>query len=87
MEWAGALTVEFFTKLQLDFLENEVAESVDNRDEYESDLKLIFAEQTSDSVRIEAEIRVHSAVKAHGYWIGTGDLLTMEKFYVAKALV
>ena len=79
--------VAYFDKIQWSYLVDEVAESESTSKEiFMNDLKLSMDKTTSDEVREAAESRIKTAVHQHGVWIGSGDLLTMKMFYVAKSL-
>ena len=86
-ETVNAEMVEYFEKIQWSFLVDEVAESdTTNKEMFMSDLRLTTDKNTEDEVRAAAESRIKTAVRQHGVWIGSGDLLTMSMFYVAKSL-
>ena len=85
-ETVNSEMVEYLDKVQMRFLVNEVAESLEDKKAFLDDLEVIQDTETSDGVRQAAENRVKEAVLSHGVWIGHGDLLTMKMFYVAKSL-
>ena len=78
--------VEYMDVLQRRFLEVEVAESVEKREEYLDDVKLAYNAKASMIEREAAIDRIKKEVLQHGVWIGHGDLLTMKMFYTAKSL-
>ena len=78
--------VEYLDKIQKKFLEVEVAESVDKKEEYLADVKLAYDLNSPMDIREGAINRIKKEVLRHGVWIGHGDLLTMKMFYVAKSL-
>ena len=70
---------------QLDFL-LLLCEQVEDKAALIRDLDTIRDSECEEDPRVAAEIRVHEAAKAFGEYIGHGDLLTWERFYVAKRL-
>ena len=78
--------IEYLGKVQKKFLEEEVAEGVDNKESYLKDLKTASDMDVTDEVRKAAENRIKTEVMKHGVWIGHGDLRTMKMFYTAKSL-
>lgn len=77
--------VRIVQQKQLDFL-LLVGEQVEDKASFMKDLEDIKDIETDDSVRIPAEKRIHEACKDCGEFIGHGDLLTYERFYIAKRL-
>ena len=63
-----------------------VAEQASDKEGFLSDLKIIKSHVFDRKVLEEAEKRVHSAVLEAGEYVGHGDLLTFQQFYVAKRL-
>ena len=70
---------------QLDFL-LLVGEQIEDKASFMKDLDDIRDIETDDAVRIPAEKRIHEACKDCGEFIGHGDLLTFERFFIAKRL-
>ena len=86
-ETVNSEMVEYFDKIQWNFLVDEVAESdTTDKEIFFADLKLTTDKSAEDNVREDAELRIKEAVHRHGVWVGSGDLLTMKMFYVAKSL-
>ena len=85
-ETVNAEFVEYLDKVQWRFLVDEVAEGVENKEQYMLDLKHAKDHAITDEVREAAVKRIKEEVIRHGVWIGHGDLLTMKMFYVAKSL-
>jgi hypothetical protein len=70
-------------QVQLDFLDLQ-AELIPNKEAYLEDLKLIQNFDCETSEREDAEKRVAQACLEAGEYIGHGDLLTFERFFLAK---
>ena len=85
-ETVNSEMVEYLDKVQRNFLEFEVAESVDNKAGYLKDLHTAYDVTASFELRDAAINRMKQEVIRHGVWIGHGDLLTVKMFYVAKSL-
>ena len=85
-ETVNSEMVEYLDKVQRQFLEVEVAESAENKEEYLADVKLACNVNATYEIREAAENRIKNEVLKHGVWIGHGDLLTVKMFYVAKSL-
>ena len=79
--------VEYLDKMQWSFLVDEVAEAATtDKETFMRDLKLSTSKTTTDEEREAAEARIKRDVRRHGVWVGSGDLLTVKMFYVAKSL-
>ena len=90
---------EFFSfciKKQSEFL-FAVAESVEKKESFLADLKLVMCSKVLDTgvletneeidIREKAERRIHEEVNRFGRWIGFGDALTFKQFHFgAKSL-
>ena len=85
-ETVNAEMVEYLDKVQKNYLEKEVSESVENKEEYFKDLKTAYDGNATQVWREAAITRIKKESIRHGVWIGHGDLLTMKMFYVAKSL-
>ena len=85
-ETVNAEMVMYLDNTQKRFLEVEVAESVEDRDEYLTDVAIAYNVKADKVVREEAIKRIKEEVLRHGVWIGHGDLLTVKMFYTAKSL-
>lgn len=86
-EQVNSEMIELCEREQVSFLQLVGASlPPEERLQYSEDLCIIQAEECDVDVREAAEARVHEAVLVAGEWIGHGDLLTMERFYVAKRL-
>ena len=85
-ETVNAEFVEYLDKVQRNYLEKEVAESVKDKDKYFRDLKTAYDVNENEEVREAAIDRLKVESVRHGVWIGHGDLLTMSMFYVALSL-
>ena len=85
-ETVNAEMVMYLDNTQKRFLEVEVAESVEDRDEYLRDVAIAYNVKADTVVREEAIKRIKEEVLRHGVWIGHGDLLTVKMFYTAKSL-
>ena len=77
--------IQILNSVQLDFL-MLTAEQVANKDDFLSDLSLVQDKDCDTDSRDAAAARMHLAVLECGEYIGSGDYLTFEKFYVAKGL-
>jgi hypothetical protein len=77
--------VKIVEQEQLDFL-RLLGEQVADKAAFMRDLDMIRDNESKDEDRVPAEIRMHEAVKTSGEYIGHGDLLTIERFYIAKRL-
>ena len=77
--------VKIVQQEQLDFL-RLVGEQVLDKDAFMRDLDTIRDKESDEEVRVAAENRVHAAAKSYGEFIGHGDLLTCDRFYIAKRL-
>ena len=84
---------EFFSfciKKQSEFL-FAVAESVEKKESFLADLKLVMCSKVLDTgvletneeidIREKAERRIHEEVNRFGRWIGFGDALTFKQFH------
>ena len=78
--------VEYLDKVQKNYLEKEVSESVKNKEEYFKDLRLAYDVNAELEIREAAIARLEVEAIRHGVWVGSGDLLTMKMFYVALSL-
>ena len=78
--------VEYLDKVQRDYLEKEVAESVKDKNEYLEALKSAYDVNEKTEVREAAIGLLKVESVRHGHWIDGGDLLTMKMFYVALSL-
>ena len=85
-ETVNAEFVEYLDKIQRNYLEKEVAESVEDKEAYLKDLKTAYNVSAEDDVREASIARLMEESVRHGVWIGGGDLLTMSMFYVALSL-
>ena len=85
-ETVNAEFVEYLDKVQRNYLEKEVAESVEDKEAYFIDLKTAYNVNAQDEVREAAIDRLMEESVRHGVWIGGGDLLTVKMFYVALSL-
>ena len=85
-ETVNSEMVEYLDTVQKRFLETEVSESVENKEEYLKDLQLAYNVKAEVEIREEAIKRIKEEVLRHGVWIGSRDLLTMSMFYTAKSL-
>ena len=63
-----------------------VAEQVLDKKGFLQDLKIIKSEDFEEQTLKDAEKRVHKEVLDAGEYVGHGDLLTFQQFYVAKRL-
>ena len=77
--------VKIVEQEQLDFLKL-LGEQVQDKAAFIRDLDIIKDNECIDDVRVPTETRMHEAVKRLGEYIGHGDLLTYERFYIAKRL-
>ena len=85
-ETVNAEFVEYLDKVQKNYLEKEVSESVKNKEEYFKDLRLAYDVNADLEIREAAIARLEMEAIRHGVWVGSGDLLTMKMFYVAVSL-
>ena len=85
-ETVNAEFVQYLDNVQRNYLEKEVAESVQDKDKYFKDLKTAYDVNENEEVREAAIDRLKVESVRHGVWIGHGDLLTMSMFYVALSL-
>ena len=85
-ETVNAEFVEYLDKVQRNYLENQVSESVENQEEYFRDLRAAYDVNADLEVREAAIERLEKESIRHGVWVGGGDLLTMKMFYVALSL-
>ena len=85
-ETVNAEMVQYLDDAQRKFLEVEVAESVDKKEEYLRDVQLAYNVEADMEAREAAINRIKDEVLRHGSWIGHGDLLTVKMFYTAKSL-
>ena len=85
-ETVNAEFVEYLDKVQRNYLEKEVSESVENKEEYFKDLRLAYDVNAELEIREAAIARLEVEAIRHGVWVGSGDLLTMKMFYVALSL-
>ena len=77
--------VKIVQQEQLDFL-LLVAEQMEDKIGYLKDLDVIRDKDCPRERREGAEDRIHAAVKFAGEFIGHGDQLTRDRFYIAKRL-
>ena len=85
-ETVNAEFVEYLDKVQRNYLEKQVSESVENQEEYFRDLKVAYDVDSELEAREAAINRLEKESIRHGVWVGGGDLLTMKMFYVALSL-
>ena len=85
-ETVNAEFVEYLDKVQRNYLEKQVSESVENQEEYFRDLKVAYDIDSELEAREAAINRLEKESIRHGVWVGGGDLLTMKMFYVALSL-
>ena len=85
-ETVNAEFVEYLDKVQRNYLEKQVSESVENQEEYFRDLKVAYDVDSELEAREPAINRLEKESIRHGVWVGGGDLLTMKMFYVALSL-
>ena len=85
-ETVNAEFVEYLDKVQRNYLEKQVSESVENQEEYFRDLKVAYDVDSELEAREAAINRLEKESIRHGVWVGGGHLLTMKMFYVALSL-
>ena len=74
---------QMLDQVQLDYL-TLIAELLPDKESYLNDLTLLQSPDCNVAERDEAEKRVHQNCLQAGEYVGHGDLLTFERFYLAK---
>ena len=76
-ETVNAEFVEYLDKVQRNYLEKQVSESVENQEEYFRDLKVAYDVDSELEAREAAINRLEKESIRHGVWVGGGGVSTI----------